>query len=222
MACPTGAAAPERLSALCSPSIGGDRSNDAKTRAQKLRRGNEEVRVLEIVRRDGRSRICRKTGKYRHRTSQRVRRMAATLARCAARGTRESVMRGQKRGEHARKRADDARIHLLRTSSYKGGSTGGSSPAMTARTRCNPQLHESARLFPRAVVYREITNWRVRPRQNGKIASPVAAGDTRASAAFAHPHGGEAAEQKQKTDQSGEDRQHPDAADHGRLARAQP
>jgi hypothetical protein len=72
MACPTGAAAPERLSALCSPRFGVIGAKVAKARAQKTRRGNEEVWVLEIVRRDGRSGICRKTGKYRGRTSQRV------------------------------------------------------------------------------------------------------------------------------------------------------
>jgi hypothetical protein len=38
----TGAAAPERLSALRHPSIGAWRSKDAKAWAQKLRRGNEE------------------------------------------------------------------------------------------------------------------------------------------------------------------------------------
>src|SRR5207302_9905896 len=39
---PTGAVAPARLSALRHPSIGAWRSKDAKARAQKLRRGNEE------------------------------------------------------------------------------------------------------------------------------------------------------------------------------------
>ncbi len=40
---------------------------------RKMRRGKEEVCVLEIVRPgDGRFRICRKTGKYRDRTSQRA------------------------------------------------------------------------------------------------------------------------------------------------------
>jgi hypothetical protein len=46
-ACPTGAAAPERFSALRHPSIGAWRSKDAKTRAQTLRRGNEEVWLFD-------------------------------------------------------------------------------------------------------------------------------------------------------------------------------
>src|SRR5262249_30496426 len=51
MACPTGAShAPERLSALRPPLDSGERSKDANPRAQKMRRGNEEVCVLEIVR----------------------------------------------------------------------------------------------------------------------------------------------------------------------------
>jgi len=99
--------------------------------------------VLEMVRRDGRSRICRKTGKYRDRTSQRGLphgrdHCALRFARDARKGERacwrneakgdlaneanamlaglrlEFVMRGQKRGEDARKRACDPRIHLLR------------------------------------------------------------------------------------------------------------
>src|SRR6266536_1306416 len=43
-----------------------------------------------------------------------------------------------------------------------------------------------------------------------------------ASAAFAHPGGGESAYEEQQPDQSGEYRQHTDAAYHARLARAQP
>jgi hypothetical protein len=49
MACPTGAAAPERLSALRPPLDPGWRSKDARTRAQKLRRGNEEDWLFDIV-----------------------------------------------------------------------------------------------------------------------------------------------------------------------------
>jgi hypothetical protein len=40
-------------------------------------------------------------------------------------------MRGQKRGEDARKRAYDPRIHLLRKKTYESGWIAGSSPAMT-------------------------------------------------------------------------------------------
>src|SRR6266496_4175102 len=42
-----------------------------------------------------------------------------------------------------------------------------------------------------------------------------------ALAAFAHPRGGESADEEQQPDQSGEYRQHADAAHHARLARAQ-
>jgi len=50
MACPTGAAAPERLSALRPPLDSGWVKQGCKPRAQKMRRGKEEVCVLEIVR----------------------------------------------------------------------------------------------------------------------------------------------------------------------------
>jgi hypothetical protein len=53
-----------------------------KPRAQKTRRGNEVVCVCVCVcvTRDGRFRICRKTGKYRDRTSQRVPRQATNAS----------------------------------------------------------------------------------------------------------------------------------------------
>ena len=57
---------------------------------------------------DGRVRICRKTGKYRDRTSQRTE-QSNVDGSC-----RQLVMRGQKRVEDARERAYDPRIHLLR------------------------------------------------------------------------------------------------------------
>src|SRR5262245_22146962 len=88
-------------------------------------RGNEEMCVLEIVRTgDGRFRICKKTGKYRDRTSQRTE-QSNVDGSC-----HQLVMRGQKRvlkGVHARlrramdarERAYDPRIHLLRKKSLR-------------------------------------------------------------------------------------------------------
>src|SRR5262249_60784301 len=57
----------------------------------------------------------------------------------------------------------------------------------------------------RPVIYREPRNCNV----------------SSVSAAFAHPGGGEAADQEQEPDQTREHRQHADAAHHARLARAQ-